>query len=138
MAEGFLLVTHLLMIDVSPDYIYRAILMKPLLNINTLIGKSYNSTTYHCYDFIEECLNVPHLKDIHVDTVKNDIIKYKNLFCVLKEAEDYSIALLGDAHIGIYFKNGIYHNDTQGVRYEPLRTMKLKYKDISYHDIRTN
>jgi len=100
---------------------------------NSLIGKQYDKDTYHCYHFIEECLNVPKLDDVAVDTVINDIEKYRELFSEIIFPIDYCIALLGDKHIGIYHDGGVYHNDTQGVRYQSLRVMKMQYKTIRYY-----
>lgn len=102
---------------------------------NTLIGKAHDARKYHCYHFIQETLDVPMLDDVSVDTAKDDVSKYKDLFTYLDTPVNNCIALLGDSHIGIYYDNGIYHNDTEGVRYEPLRNMKLKYKGIKYYDI---
>ena len=90
-----------------------------------LIGKPYNKDTYHCYHFIEECIDVPKLRDIAVDTVTDDISKYKHLFNEISKPVDYCIALLGTSHIGIYYQNGVYHNDKQGVRFEQLRSISL-------------
>jgi len=106
--------------------------LKLLTNPNDLVGKPYDKETYHCYHFIEECLNVPKLDDIAVGTVSNDIERYKDLFTLIVFPIDYSIVLLGKTHIGIYHDGRIYHNDTQGVRCESLRIIKLKYNSIKY------
>lgn len=109
--------------------------MKLIKNPNEIIGKEYNPHTYHCYHFMEECLNVPRLEDVATDTVLDDVIKYKDMFMPIKEPIAYCVALLGDKHIGIYLNDGVYHNDTTGVRYERLRNIKRKYKTVSYYDI---
>ena len=70
--------------------------MKTILNkLNSLIGKAYDAETYHCYSLLEEVGVAPLLKDVHVDTALNDIIKYKGLFTEIKEPEDFCIVLLG-------------------------------------------
>ena len=110
--------------------------MTLLKNPNELIGTPYDTDKYHCWHFIEECLDVPTLNDISVHTVKNDVNKYKDLFTQIETPVNYCIILIGDKHIGIYYNNGAYHNDVGGVRYESLRTLKLKYKGFKYYDIR--
>ena len=100
--------------------------------LNTLIGKPYDKENYHCWSFIEEVLNVPTLKDVHVDTALNDVEKYKGLFEELLQPENYCIVLLGSSHIGIWYRYNIYHNDTQGVRCESERVMRMKYPTFRY------
>lgn len=105
-------------------------------NPNELIGKKYDERTYHCWHFIEECLEVATLDDISVSTAKNDIVKYKNMYNEILEPSLYCLVVLGDSHVGIWLNGGVYHNDTGGVRYEPLRVMRLKYNKVRYYDIR--
>lgn len=100
---------------------------------NSLIGKAYDKDTFHCWHFIEECLPVPKLEDVHVDTAKGDVDKYLYLFKEVLTPVDNCIVLLGESHVGIWYNNGIYHNDTQGVRYESLRVMKMKYKGFKWY-----
>ncbi len=109
--------------------------MEVILDPNYFIGREYNKDTFHCYTFLEECLNVPRLKDVAVDTAKNDIERYKNLFTEIETAINYCIIVLGDTHIGIMYGNGAYHCDRMGVRWESLRSLKLKYKKVEYFDI---
>ena len=104
-----------------------------MTNINTLIGKPYDKDNYHCWHFVEEVLPVPTLKDVHVDSANNDVEKYLHLFKEIDSPVDNCIVLLGDTHVGIYYKNGIYHNDKGGVRYESKRVMKLKYKGFKWY-----
>ncbi len=106
-------------------------------NPNTLIGKAYDKETYHCWHLIEECIKVPTLQDIHVDTALDAVEKYKDLFTPLDTPMNNCIVLLGKSHIGIYYNNGIYHNDTHGVRYEPLRTIKFRYPSFKYYKVKT-
>lgn len=102
---------------------------------NLLIGKAYDKETYHCYTFLEEVIGVPNLEDISVDLAKEDVARHLSKFIELKEPSPYCIALLGESHIGVYYENGCYHNDTEGVRYEPLRSLKLRYKGVKYYDV---
>jgi len=51
-----------------------------MIDINTLIGKPYDKENYHCWHFIEDVLDVPLLKDVHVDTANDDVDKYIGLF----------------------------------------------------------
>ena len=67
------------------------------MNINKLVGKPYDKETYHCWHFIEEVLDVPTLKDVHVDTAKGDVEKYKGLFEEIFIPENYCIVLLGSS-----------------------------------------
>lgn len=107
-----------------------------MTDINTLIGKPYDKENYHCWHFIEDVLNVPKLKDVHVDTAKNDVEKYVGLFTEISVPKNYCIVLLGDSHIGIWYNNGIYHNDNHGVRYEPARSIKMRYKSFKYYEVK--
>ncbi len=109
--------------------------MKYKVNPNSLVGKAFDHVDYHCYSFIEECLDVPRLDEVAVSTARNDIHKHKGLFELIEHPEDYCIVLLGDSHVGIYYNNGIYHNDICGVRYESMRVMKLKYNKVVYYGI---
>lgn len=106
-----------------------------MIDINSLVGKPYDKDNYHCYHFIEEVLDVPKLKDVHVDTAKNDIEKYKGLFKELIQPENYCIVVLGDTHVGIWYRFNIYHNDTHGVRCESERVMRMKYKYFTYYKV---
>lgn len=106
-----------------------------MIDMNTLIGKPYDKENYHCWHFIEEVLNVPTLKDVHVDTAKDDVEKYKNVFKEITKPENYCIVLLGVSHIGIWYKDHVYHNDTHGVRAEPMRVIKMKYASIKYYKV---
>lgn len=104
---------------------------------NALVGKEYDKETYHCWHFIEEAINVPKLKDVHVDAALDNVEKYKELFKQLDTPVDNCIVLLGKSHIGIYYNDGIYHNDVGGVRYENMRVMKMKYRTIVPYEVRT-
>lgn len=106
------------------------------MNLNSYIGKPYNKETYHCWHFIEEALDVPTLNDVHVDTAKGDVEKYKGLFEEISSPNDYCIALLGSSHVGIYFRHNIYHNDTHGVRCESVRNIRMRYPSITYYKVK--
>lgn len=107
-----------------------------MIDINSLVGKPYDKERYHCWHFVEEVLDVPTLQDVHVDTAKDDVEKYKNLFMEAVSPSDYCIVLIGESHIGIWYNNGIYHNDTHGVRYEPFRSIKMRYKSFKYYEVK--
>ena len=100
-------------------------------NPNELIGKIYHPHFYHCYDFILECLDVPSLEEISVNTAQKDFDDNLKHFVQIDKAIDYCIAKLGNKHIGIYYQDGIYHNDIYGVRWQNLRTMSMQY-NITY------
>lgn len=108
------------------------------INPNSLIGKAYDKETYHCYHFIENVLDVPKLKDIHVDTANGDVAKYIDLFTEIDEPCNYCIVLLGKSHIGIYYNGGIYHADVPAVRYETQRVLKMKYPTFKYYEVKEN
>jgi len=110
------------------------------INPNELIGMKYDKDNFHCYNFLEKVYgeNIPNLKDVAVNSAKDDINQYKELFSEIKYPTAYCVAVLGDKHIGIYKNSHIYHNDIDGVRCENVRAMKLKYKDIKYYDICKN
>ncbi len=112
--------------------------MEIIKDPNTLIGKGYNHTDFHCWTFIEECLNVPTLKDVAVATAIDDVKKLDVLFTEIEKPINNCIILIGKSHVGIYYKNGAYHNDTHGVRWESLRTLKLRYKGLKYYDVYPN
>lgn len=107
-----------------------------MIDPNKLIGKPYHEETYHCWHFIEEVMDVPTLSNIHVATANDDVDKYIDLFSEVKTPKDYSIVLLGRSHIGIWYKNNIYHNDIHGVRAESLRTIKMKYPSVKYYKVK--
>lgn len=106
-----------------------------MIDMNNLIGKPYDKENYHCWHFIEEVLDVPTLSDVHVDTAKDDVEKYKNVFAEILEPTNYCIVLLGVSHIGIWYNGTIYHNDIHGVRSETLRVIKMKYASIKYYKV---
>lgn len=106
------------------------------MNINSLIGKAYDKDTYHCWHFIEEVLDVPSLQDVHVDTAKDDVEKYKGLFEEIGAPVDNCIVLLGSSHVGIYFRHNIYHNDTHGVRCESMRVLRMRYPSFKYYKVK--
>jgi len=101
---------------------------------NELVGKPYHPIDYHCYSFIEECLDAPSLNGVAIETAKKSIDEYKPFFIVLDEPIDYCIALLGNTHTGIYFDGGIYHNDRVGVKYETMRSIKRRLAKIEFYD----
>ena len=107
-----------------------------MIDINTLIGKAYNKDNYHCWTFIEDVLDVPKLKDVHVDTANDDVDKYIDLFTEIITPQKYCIVLMGRSHIGIWYNNGIYHNDIQGVRYETFRALKYRYPTFKYYKVK--
>ncbi len=107
-----------------------------MIDINTLIGKPYDKENYHCWHFIEDVLDVPLLKDVHVDTANDDVDKYIGLFEEIQTPQNYCIVLLGKSHIGIWYNGGIYHNDEQGVRYEPQRVLKMKYPSFKFYKVK--
>lgn len=106
------------------------------MNPNSLIGKQYDKETYHCYHFLQDVLHVPILDDVHVDTANDDVDKYLGLFTELDTPVNNCIVVLGTSHIGVYYNNGAYHNDVGGVRYEPLRALRLKYKTFKYYEVK--
>ena len=103
---------------------------------NSLIGKQYDKETYHCWHFIENVLQVPTLLEVHMDTAKDDVEKYIDLFTEINEPYNNCIVLIGESHVGIWYNGGIYHNDTHGVRYEPQRTLKMRYKTFKYYKVK--
>ena len=110
--------------------------MNTLDKLNSLIGKPYDKENYHCYHLLSDTLDVPSLKDVHVDTALGDIAKYKDMFIQIDNAVNMCIVLIGKKHIGIYYNGGIFHNDTHGVRYEPLRVIKLRYRTFKYYKVK--
>ena len=106
-----------------------------MIDINSLIGKPYDKDTYHCWTFVEEALDVPTLKDVHVDTANNDIKKYIDMFKEITVPTNYCLVLIGKSHIGIWYNGGIYHNDTRGVRYESLRVIKMRYPTFKFFKV---
>ncbi len=107
-----------------------------MTDINKLIGKPYDKENYHCWHFIEEVLEVPTLKDVHVDTAKGDVSKYKEMFEELSQPENYCIILLGRSQIGIWYRYNIYHNDTHGVRCETERVIRMRYPSLKYFKVK--
>ncbi len=107
-----------------------------MIDINSLVGKPYDKDNYHCWHFIEEVLDVPRLKDVHVDTARDDVEKYKGLFIELAQPENYCIVVLGSSHIGIWYRYNIYHNDTHGVRCESERVVRMKYPSFQYFKVK--
>lgn len=105
------------------------------MNLNEFIGKPYDKEKYHCWHFIEEALDVPKLSDVHVDTAKGDVEKYKGLFEEIDTPEDYCIVLLGSSHVGVWFRHNIYHNDTHGVRCETERSLRMRYPYFTYYKV---
>jgi len=101
---------------------------------DTLVGKEYDADTFNCWTFIETCLDVPTIKNISIDTAKEQIEENKPFFIERLEPVNYCLVLLGDHHIGIYKDGGVYHADRDRVKYEPIRNMRRKYKTISYYD----
>ena len=107
-----------------------------MIDINTLVGKPYDKENYHCWHFIEDVLDVPLLKDVHVDTANDDVDKYIGLFEEILTPQKYCIVLMGKSHIGIWYNDGIYHNAEHGVRYEPKRVFKMKYPAFKYYKVK--
>ena len=107
-----------------------------MIDINTLVGKPYDKENYHCWHFIEDVLDVPLLKDVHVDTANDDVDKYIGLFEEILTPQKYCIVLMGKSHIGIWYNDGIYHNDEHGVRYESKRVLKMKYPSFKYYKVK--
>lgn len=107
-----------------------------MININTLIGKAYDKDKYHCWHFIEEVLDVPTLADVHVDTANDDVDKYIGLFTEIEVPINNCIVLMGVSHVGLWYNNGIYHNDTHGVRYETIRALKYRYPSFKFYKVK--
>lgn len=107
-----------------------------MTDMSSLIGKPYHKEDYHCWHFIEEVLDVPTLAEVHVDTAQDDVEKYKGLFEEIKTPIDNCIVLLGSSHVGVWFRHNIYHNDTQGVRCESERVMRMKYPKFTYYKVK--
>ncbi len=110
--------------------------MNTLQKLNSYIGTKYDKDSFHCYTYLEHCLNVPKLSDVHVDTAKDDVLKYVDMFREIDTPEPFCIVLLGVSHIGVWYKGGIFHNDDPTVRYESERVMKLKYNTLKYYEVK--
>jgi len=108
--------------------------MKVIKNPDELVGTPYNKDTFHCWHFIETCLDVPKLDDIAIETAQKDIDKNKPYYVELKTPIDYCLALLCGKHIGIYYNNMIYHADRDMVKCETMRAMQRKYPIITFWD----
>lgn len=102
---------------------------------DTLIGKRYDEQSYHCYDFIVECLDVPSLDDISVATAESDIRDNTPFYKEIDIPVNYCIIVLGKKHIGIFKDGYIYHNDRDCVKAESMRTMQRKYTKMRYYDV---
>lgn len=110
--------------------------MSTLDKLNSYVGHAYNKDSFHCYTYLEKCMDVPILSDVHVETAKGDVDKYIDFFTELDTPENYCIALLGESHIGAYYNGGVFHADKPMVRYESMRVIKMKYKNVRYFKIR--
>jgi len=112
--------------------------LKLKLDPDSLVGKPYDKKNYHCWHFIEECLEVPTLSDIAVDTAVQNIYENMPYFQECDTLDNYCLVLLGEKHIGIYYDNHIYHNDIGGVKCEPFRQIARKYTDVKFYERREN
>ena len=101
---------------------------------NTLVGKPYHPEQYHCWDFIEECLEVPSLQGIAVDVAKSNIDEYKPFFIERLEPVNYCLVLMNEHHIGIWKDGRVYHADRDAVKCENIRSIRRKYAKITYYD----
>ena len=108
--------------------------MRLLKDPNELVGKPYDSEMYHCWHFIEECLDVPKLHHIAVSTAQADFNENIPFFIEIDEPINYCLAVLGTKHVGIYKDNHIYHADRDMVKCESLRAMRRKYNTLRYFD----
>jgi len=99
-----------------------------------LVGKPYDAETFHCWHFIEECLDVPRLQHLSVDRAEENINDNLPFFIEREEPMDYCLVLLGTRHIGIYKNGNVYHNDRDAVKCQPLRVLKRLYNPITYYD----
>ena len=104
--------------------------------LNALVGKPYDADNYHCWHFIEAVMDVPTLIEVHADTANDDVDKYIGLFTEIEQPINGCIVLIGESHVGVWYNGGIYHNDTHGVRYEPKRTLKFRYKTFKYYEVK--
>lgn len=101
----------------------------------SLIGKAYKEDKYNCWDFVEEVLdNVPPVEYIHNKISKATADNHAQYFIEITEPKKICIARLNETHVGIYVDGFIYHNDTNGVRAEPLRAISKRYK-IRYYTV---
>ncbi len=108
--------------------------MKLIKNPDELIGKRWDEISYHCYDFVSECLEMPALSGIAVTMAKDNISEHKPFYRELLEPKDFCLVLMGDRHIGIYKDGGVYHADRDCVKYESIRNIRRKYQIIEYYD----
>lgn len=110
--------------------------MELIDKLNQSIGTPFDSVSFHCYHFVQSILPVPNLFNIHIETAKDDVNKYRYLFEKIDTSEDFCVVLLGDKHIGVGYKDGAYHADKPSVRYETYRVLKMKYKTIEFYRIK--
>ena len=107
--------------------------------LESLLGKRYDKIYYHCWTFVEEFytklnIKVPNIKHlVHILTRDGDFSKFTRLYFREVPKYDGCMVLIGDKHIGIYYKDYIFHNDAPGVQAEREGVLKIKYsKKIIY------
>ena len=108
--------------------------MKMRKNPDLLVGKPYNEENYNCYHFVAECLVMPSIDEIAVSHAKQQISDNLPHYEQLPAPIDYCLVLLGNKHIGTYYKGYIYHNDVHMVKADSLRVIQRKYAKIAYYD----
>ena len=109
--------------------------------INSLIGKPYNATTYHCWNLVKELQ--PSAPDIDVIASKTTAVRYMNdkhydNWIITQSPKDLDICLLGTKedvyqHARIFFNGMIIHADIPMVRAEKLDIIYKTYPYIRFY-----
>jgi len=109
--------------------------------INSLIGKPHNNDNYHCWHLVCDLVPCAPKIDASIGTIR-EAMSYKDdvtdgKLREIKSPINGCIVLLGKSertlyHAGVFYSDGIVHNDENGVRYETLNKIDEKFPFKKY------
>ena len=109
--------------------------------VNSIIGKPYSTSDYHCYHVVEFLIpNAPKIDEVALtlSSVK-ELNKKHDEVLELQYPEDECIVLMGNndimVHAGVSYKNGVVHNEVSGVKYEALQSIEKRFANIRYFHV---
>jgi len=108
--------------------------------VNDIIGKKYDSESFHCYSLVEYL--VPYAPKLEgtakslscgLSHFKSELSQHK--LKKITEFKDKDLMVLGRNgimfHIGVYYQDGVIHNtESDGVIYQSMATIKSLYSNI--------
>jgi hypothetical protein len=115
------------------------------VNFDSLFARKYHPKDCNCFDLVADFyklnLNVDLREALPAFTGKRTYRAQRNAFHELAEPKDLCLCVfkpyntaIETSHVGIYWRDEVFHIDEDGVRFSSLQYMALCFASVRYYE----